>query len=435
MSPVARRIVAALGANSFGQATIILMQLSALPLFLGKWDAATYGTWLMLTAIPAYLSMTDGGLVLAAANKATMHIARNERASANCTFQSAFAFLMAASVTVAAVTFTVIYVINVPGSDQQDSKIALLLLVAGVICAQFNGLAETILRAANRYAQGIMLGNISRLLEFSGWIAGLYIFGTFTGVALIGLCARTIGLCITVIASTRANSGISWGLSNARREECLSMVQPGLQFMAFPLANALSLQGVTLIVGHIVGPAAVTVFNTYRTLSRVGLQVTMVFGNSLWAEFSKLYATSEIEALRSLYRRGTTLSVALSLATSFTIYLTSSHVIELWTRGVVDHDSRLMLILLIWSILAGTWNVPRVMLMAVNSHGGLARQAIIGAIGTVVIAVFATTHFGVYGSAASVLLVEVGLAIACTTASARLLRNLPPASTGHGQMP
>jgi hypothetical protein len=36
--------------------------------------------------------------------------------------------------------------------------------------------------------------------------------------------------------------------------------------MAFPLANALSLQGITLLTGALTGTAGVALFNTYRTM-------------------------------------------------------------------------------------------------------------------------------------------------------------------------
>lgn len=425
MTPLAKRIVAALGANSFGQVTIILMQLTALPLFLGKWDAATYGTWLMLAAIPAYLSMTDGGLVLAAANKTTMQLATGDAKGANQTFQSAFAFLLATAAAVLALALVVIHLVNVPGTNQADSRNALMLLSAGVIAAQFNGLAETILRATNRYAQGIMLGNISRLLEFSGWIAGLYLIGSFTGVACAGLAARVFGLLLTVHASAKVESGISWGLSHANKNECKSMLRPGLQFMAFPFANALSIQGITLIVGHTIGPAAVTIFNTYRTLSRVALQATMVLGNSLWAEISRLFATSKSKQLKSLYHRGLIISIGASFIATTLIYFASPYIIKTWSRGLIEHDATLIFLLLSWSAIAGIWNVPRVLLMAINSHGTLANQAIAGALATTAIALFATYEYGLYGAAASVLIVELCLAVACIATATRLLRNLP----------
>ena len=67
-----QRVVAGFGANSVGMALGIGMQLASLPLFLAVWDLHTYGLWLMISALPAYLTMADAGMVTAAGNRMTM---------------------------------------------------------------------------------------------------------------------------------------------------------------------------------------------------------------------------------------------------------------------------------------------------------------------------------------------------------------------------
>jgi len=67
-----RRLIAGMGASTFGLGINIAIQLLSLPLFLQHWDTSTYGAWLVLSAIPAYLSMADVGMVTAAGNKMTM---------------------------------------------------------------------------------------------------------------------------------------------------------------------------------------------------------------------------------------------------------------------------------------------------------------------------------------------------------------------------
>ena len=94
MSPLMQRVVAAFGAHSYGQAINILTQLASLPLFLTAWDPATYGVWLILTAMPTYLNMSDGGLVTAEANEIAISFAQNQLDRANALFQSTFAFLL-----------------------------------------------------------------------------------------------------------------------------------------------------------------------------------------------------------------------------------------------------------------------------------------------------------------------------------------------------
>jgi hypothetical protein len=54
-----RRIILGVGANVFSQVVSIFIQLVSLPVFLQYWDTSTYGSWLLLSAMPAYLSLSD----------------------------------------------------------------------------------------------------------------------------------------------------------------------------------------------------------------------------------------------------------------------------------------------------------------------------------------------------------------------------------------
>ena len=73
-----RRIAFGFGANAFGQIVNIVIQLFSLPLFLLYWDMSTYGSWLMISAAPSYVSMADVGMVHAAGNNMTMAMGRSD---------------------------------------------------------------------------------------------------------------------------------------------------------------------------------------------------------------------------------------------------------------------------------------------------------------------------------------------------------------------
>lgn len=85
---VRRRIVYGRGANAFGQLVTIIVQLVGVPILLHAWGVQLYGEWLILFAIPAYLSMTDLGFTQCAANDMTARVARGDRAGALAVFQS-----------------------------------------------------------------------------------------------------------------------------------------------------------------------------------------------------------------------------------------------------------------------------------------------------------------------------------------------------------
>jgi hypothetical protein len=76
---VTRRILHGLGANAYGQLVVIIIQLAGVPILLHAWGTQLYGEWLILAAIPTYLSMADLGFSQSAGNDMTAHGARRQR--------------------------------------------------------------------------------------------------------------------------------------------------------------------------------------------------------------------------------------------------------------------------------------------------------------------------------------------------------------------
>lgn len=417
MSPVMRRVVAAFGAHSYGQAVSVVTQLASLPLFLGRWDTTTYGIWLMLTAMPTYLSMSDGGLVTAAANEIAVASAKNDTQRANRLFQSSLAFLTGTCTVVALIAAFAIYVVGIPGVKDAGSQNALMLLAIGVLIAQFNGLAETIYRASGHHALGIFLGNNSRLAEWAGWMVGLFAFGTYQGVAATGLLCRALGFACTWFGSTRIQSDIRWRFQLASKNQVRALVGPAASFMTFTLSNALSIQGITLLVGHLLGPVAVAIFNTYRTISRVALLITSTLGNSVWAEFSRLYATGGMPAVAPLFLRAYRISTAASVGLSLVLLVIAPFLLKYWSRNQIDFQFGLMALMLAYAAVAGSWNVARVLLMSINNHTNLARLAMGGALAALAISFPLGAIFGLIGIAMALILIETAMAIACTRAA------------------
>src|ERR1700729_1518382 len=92
------RLLLGLGANAFGQVVTIAIQILSLRIFLSYWDATKYGTWILLSTVPSYLTMADVGMVSVAGNKMMMAMARNDVDEANEIFQTAQLFLSIACV-------------------------------------------------------------------------------------------------------------------------------------------------------------------------------------------------------------------------------------------------------------------------------------------------------------------------------------------------
>lgn len=409
-----RRVVAGMGANSFGMVVTVGIQLASLPLFLHYWDASTYGTWLMLSALPAYLSMADVGMVTAAGNKMTMAMGRGDVQEANRVFQSAQMFMAAVCVALALLLVPLLLWAPLPGLDSVDLRLALAALSLGVLLSLFGGLSEAAFKSTQRYAIGTTLSTLVRLGEWLGFMTGLAALGSFAAVALSGLAVRLLGTLAAMALAQRGTHGLGWGTHAAQAAEVRSIVQPALSFMAFPLANALSFQGVTLLVGAMFGPLSVALFNTYRTIARVAVQVTAIFSHSLWPEFSRLFGQGGRDGVQRLFVRAALLGATQSLLLSLVLYFLSPWLLQVWTHGAIEFVPSLMLLMLLYAAVSGIWHVPRVLLMATNQHAALAYWSILAAAVCVALAWLLGTQMQLDGVGAAMLLSELFIACVCS---------------------
>ena len=409
-----RRIVAGMGANSFGMLVTIGIQLASLPLFLHFWDTAHYGTWLMLSAIPSYLSMADVGMVTAAGNKMTMAIGKDDAREANRVFQSAQVFMGIVCGALALVVVPLILVAPLPGAATLDQRLALSAMSVSVLLSLFGGLSEAAFKSTQRYATGTMAGTFVRLGEWMGFMLGLMIDGSFAAVAVAGLVVRLAGTVVCMALATRGRHGLSWGVQTAAWAEIYSMFKPALSFMAFPLANALSFQGLTLLVGAIFGPIAVALFNTYRTIARVAVQVTAIFSHSLWPELSRLFGQGAMAAVSHLFLRSAWLGAAQSIFLSLALYFLSPWLLRIWTHGTIEFYPSLMLLMLLYAAVGGVWHIPRVLLMATNQHVSLAYWSIVASMFSVGSAWILGSALQLNGVGAAMLISELFIAIVCS---------------------
>jgi O-antigen/teichoic acid export membrane protein len=420
-----RRLISGFSANVFGQAVNIVIQLFSLPLFLLYWDTSTYGSWLILSAVPAYLSMADLGMVSVSGNKMTMALGRSDVAEANRVFQSANLFLIIVCGSLALLVTPLALWAPLPWPLFLDERVALAALFCQVLLALFGGLSDAAFKATGRYAIGTMLSNLGRLGEWAGAIVGLVLFRSFTGVAICGFVARAAGTGMSIWLSQTGDHGVLWGIKLAQKTEIMALIRPAVYFLAFPLANAFSFQGVTLVVGALFGPATVTIFTSYRTISRIAVQLTGMFSLTLWPEFGRLFGHGGPRAIEKLFRYSALLGAIQALALSVLLYFVSPWLLRVWTHGRIEFVPSLMVWMLAYAAISGLWHVPRVLLLSTNQHIGLAGWSLAAGGLSVTLAWVFGREWQLEGVSAAMLTSECLIAFVCNYLALRLFMPTP----------
>jgi O-antigen/teichoic acid export membrane protein len=421
------RVAAGAGALLLGQGITILVQLLSLPLYLSYWDASRYGQWLMLSAIPVYFAMSDGGMLPVAANRINMLVAGGEGEQANAVFQSALALVLAALFSIATVGALVLLSLGNAVLDA-DSRLALWLLLLMTLSGFFGGLFDAAFRAYGAYASGVMYANGLRLAEFAGLAAGLTILPSFTGAAAGALLGRFLGSLLLMQYCRRRFPALQWRLARASLAELRALLRPALSYLAFPLGNSLAIQALTLLVGTLFGTVVVATFNTYRTLSRLVLQVVSTLGHAVWAEFSRLYGAGEAGQLRSVYRRAMRLGTAASIAATLVMVPAAPYLLQVWTHGRIGFELEPFLLFALATLFGGIASVPRVLLMSTNLHTRLGVVYVFTSSASVMAAWLLGRAWGVNGAVLAFTASEAVLLAASARMAGGALESMPRTS-------
>lgn len=420
LSSIAGRIASGAGAYGYAQAVSIGTQLVSLPLFLHHWDMATYGYWLALTALPFYLSLADAGISTASSNQMIGLISQGQKARAAEVFQSAVAFLISVSLFVLLVVGATLLLLPSTALQAPQWKTVLMLLSISVVLSLFCSLAEVIYKATGGYAAGTYLVTTGRLVDWAGGLIGLMLTQSFIGVATSALLARLGYTLLSIWLSQRRTDFLRWGVRRASWANIKQAAAPGMLFLSLSLTNALSLQGFTLLVAATLGPAATAVFNTYRTVARIVVQITNALSNPLWPELTALKGQKDDGAFWKLYRRANRLGLLIAAAGALLVYLVSPWLLDVWTHGQIPFTATSMALFLLYAAVCSATQVPRVVLMSINRHAGLAWQSLVAAVVSLGVAWLVWDSAGMTGVVGAMLLGEALVWLTATRAVHRL---------------
>lgn len=412
---VGSRILRGLYASGFGQAVTILTQLAGVPLFLYFWGAEIYGEWLILSVIPAYLAMSDFGFASVAANDMTMNVAKGLREEAIKTFHSILVVILLAAVVSGAVVVVVIVlqmtygflpVKNIGGSEVA-TVVAVLWLQ--VIVGQIGGQVGAGYRCDGNFAIGTFYGNLIRLAEFFASAASLLAGGGFVAVVLFMLAVRIVGTYAMFIDMRQRSPWLSNGLSQSSWVEIRRLMRPALAFMAFPLGNAISLQGFTLVVGSLMGGSAVALFSIYRTLTRFPLQMMGMINASLWPELSRAFGAGNIEQARKLHRLSVGASFWCVLVALTCLFFLGEPLIKFWTSDQILYKQDMLLILGSVVLANSLWFTSSVVSASSNRHENIALIYMTGSIIALGLSIPLGVQYGLSGIAVSLLVIDVAM--------------------------
>lgn len=389
-----------------------MVQLIGVPVFLHSWGAKLYGEWLILSAIPTYLAFSDIGFGDVAANDMTMRAAAGNRGGALETFQTTWLLVSLSSIFFAlcfsagAWTLPIARWLNLTYTAAEARNILILLFTYGLLTQQAD-LITSGFRCEGNYALGMLIKNIVRLLESGVVILIVAFHANPLQAAATLLVLRTIGTSTMAWLMVQKSPWLSFGIHHSTLTCARRLVVPAVAYLAFPVGNALSIQGMVLVIGIVLGPIAVATFSTMRTLTRFGFQIMESVKNSVWPELSAAYGTQNWPLARKLHRIACQASLWSSLGAAIFLFFSGDRIITIWTHGRIVPDETALHWLLLVTVANSFWYTSSVVTIASNTHERVAAVYLAGSAASLVIARLLIPHFGISGAAMALLAIDI----------------------------
>ena len=400
-------------ASTLQKAVKVLDQLLLVPFFITAWGAAYYGEWLTLTIIPTILGFSDLGFGTAAANAFVLRYASDDKQGASNIAKSGF--LTITVMIIASLLFSVILIFTLSYFnlfdksliDKQQAILAISFLMAARILSFYQQLYEAYFRAARKAALSINLQSfysglvlaISMLVLLMG--GGIVLFA-FTNLII------TIGFNIFYALVAKKTLPIRKEFrGQVIKSDIKSLVNKGLGYLMSPVWQAIYFQGTTFVVRIVLGPEAVAIFNTVRTVTRAINQAYTIIISSIIPELQFEIGAGNMQKARKIFRVALSLVVTIALIGIVLLYFGGPWFYEVWTRKVLTPPPMMWNIFIIGIFFNAIWWTSSFIYQVMNKPYDFAISGVISASLSVICSYFLAIHFGLTGAAIGSLLMDI----------------------------
>jgi acetyltransferase-like isoleucine patch superfamily enzyme/O-antigen/teichoic acid export membrane protein len=385
---------------------------------INAWGVELYGEWMTLSALPAYLVLSNLGLTSTAGNSLAMVAEKGDHRHMQEIFQSTWVMVNVVSFSVLFFLAVIIFNINLRSvfsfklTSDFELNFTLIMLLLNVAMSMQTGIFEIAFRAIKRNPFGTFFSNLIRLFEWITITVLVLLGEKFLAIAMGMTFARLLGnLCFWLVLTTSCST-LKIGMRYASFSQTRKLLRPAIATMCFPLGLSLSIQGIILIISSLVGSTGVTLFSVYRTFTRLPIQFATSINQAVWPELSYAFGNNDIPTVKKLVSKMQLICAILGILIVSVIYLFGEPLINIWTSTPLQHDVLLLQLLTVTAFIHIFWQPLWVVQMATNKHILFAFLFLIISAFSFVFGWFLTQQLGLQGSGYAVLVSEFLMFIA-----------------------
>ncbi|HEU4662455.1 MAG TPA: hypothetical protein VFS55_00345 [Dokdonella sp.] len=420
--------------SGLGALLSIVFQLVSVPVCLHFWGRERYGAWLAVFAAATMFRMVDGGFIDYVGNRLNLlyHTDRDamRRVLASSAVGSAVLGLLQLGIVCVALAVGASAGASAAGAAERAPVALVVLVAAWVMSGSFIGIVHRLLVPAGMMCQ-------------AAWWAMGYQTAIFAGLVTAAIARLDLLATSLLVATVQASVYFASAFYIRRRlpeffpwwhrPDARTAFADLARSMTFVLGTALqqaATGGTVLLVGAMLGVAAVPVFTTMRTMANLWNTLTATLTSPLLPDLVRYHATRQPAKLVALVEAhawlvGTLVDLGIVIGYPFMVAVYAS-----WTRGALPLDRPLLAALLAAAALYNAGALMTVYLTGINDARAVLGLALVRALLTLA-AGAAAMRFGVAGAGYGILLAEAAcFSLAASVLFPAALRRLDRAARG-----
>lgn len=405
----------------------ILDQLLLVPFFLSAWGAAYYGEWITLTIIPSVLSFSELGFGTAAANTFVLRYAAGDKQGAANISKSGFIIISVMVTFGLLLSFLTLFFLNEFNVfekliiDKKEAMWAVFILMIARLLGFYHQFFEAHYRAARRAALSMNLLTIYRAIKI---FTALIVLISGKGIIALAIADLAVSIIFLPVFGFLARRTLSLGNTHSgilQRQDIKHIVSKGFGFFMFPVWQAIYFQGTTFVVRLILGPAAVAVFNTVRTVTRSVNQMFNIVNTSVFPEIQFEIGAGNMKKARKILRMAMGLVFFIALTGTTFLSFFGPWLYELWTQKTLSPPPLMWNIFIFGILFNALWNTAAIVFRAVNKPYELAIAGVVISLVSVWFSFFLSKTYGLAGAALGTIALDVLMIFYALPRSCRLM--------------
>ena len=302
-----------------------------------------------------------------------------------------------------------------------EAIIAISVLILARLLNFYNQLIESYYRAAKKAALSINLLSIKAALNLA---VGLIVLLMGFGIVEFAFSQLIVIILFNFFYWSKGRKilNLSEYYQGENDKKILKQItSKGLGYLMFPAWQAIYFQGTTFIVRIILGPEAVAIFNTVRTLSRSVNQLLNIISSSIFPELQYEIGEGNIRSAQKIYRISIIFSFIIAISGVMFLAFFGLWFYQIWTNNELNVPPTMWYIFIVGILFHACWWSSEPVFRAKNEPYKFALVGVFAAFVSVSLTYIFSKYWGLTGAALGALSLDVIMAFVIIPKSLNLL--------------